>query len=148
VQREHGLTVDQLDHILHHESGLLGISGVSSDFRQVEAAAAGGHRRAQLALDVYAYRVRAMVGALAVTLGGLDALVFSGGIGENSAWLRAEACKGLECLGAQLDPQRNARCQPDADVAAHDSPARILVIHTREDLMIARQCRRMMLEES
>ncbi len=147
VQRERGLTVDQLDHILHNESGLLGISGVSSDFRQVEAAAASGHRRAQLALDVYVYRVRAMVGALAVTLGGLDALVFSGGIGENSAWLRAEVCKGIECLGAHLDPRHNAQCQPDADVAAHDSPARILVIHTREDLMIARQCRRMM-EES
>jgi acetate kinase len=145
VQRERGLTVDQLDHILHHESGLLGISGVSSDFRQVEAAAAAGHSRAQLALDVYAYRVRAMVGALAVTLGGIDALVFSGGIGENSAWLRAEVCKGLECLGANLDPQRNTQCQPDADVAALDSPARILVIHTREDLMIARQCRRMVL---
>jgi acetate kinase len=148
VQRERGLSVDQLDEILHHESGLLGISGVSSDFRKVEAAATAGHHRAQLALDVYAYRVRAMVGALAVTLGGMDVLVFAGGIGENSAWLRAEVCQGLECLGARLDPQRNVQCRPDADVAAPDSAARILVIHTREDLMIARQCRAMVLRDA
>ena len=145
VLRERGLTVDQLDDVLHHKSGLLGISGVSSDFRQVETAAAAGHHRAQLALDVYAYRVRAMVGALAVTLGGLDALVFTGGIGENSAWLRTEVCNGLECLGARLDPERNRQCRPDADLAADGSPARILVIHTREDMMIAQQCRRMVL---
>jgi len=148
VLREHGLTVDQLDEILHHQSGLLGLSGISSDFRQVEAAAAEGHARAQLALDVYAYRVRAMVGALGVTLGGIDALVFTGGIGENSAWLRAEVCKGLECLGVCLDRRRNSECRPDTDVAADDSRARIPVIHTREDLMIAQQCRRMVLEQA
>ena len=142
VLRERGLSVEQLDDVLHHKSGLLGISGVSSDFRQVETAAAAGHGRAQLALDVYAYRVRAMVGALAVTLGGLDGLVFTGGIGENSVWLRSEVCKGLECLGVHLDPQRNAHCRPDSDVAADGSPARVLLIHTREALMIARECRR------
>ena len=145
VLRERGLNVDQLDDVLHHKSGLLGISGVSSDFRQVEAAAAAGHHRARLALDVYAYRVRAMVGALAVTLGGLDALVFTGGIGENSVWLRAEVCNGLECLGAHLDPELNLQCRPDNDLAANGSPARILVIHTREDMMIAQECRRMVL---
>jgi acetate kinase len=100
-----------------------------------------------LALDVYAYRVRAMVGALAVTLGGLESLVFTGGIGENSSWLRAEVCQGLECLGVRLDPERNAHCRPDCDVGADDSPARTLVIHTREDLMIARECRRVVLEQ-
>ncbi|OHB70938.1 MAG: hypothetical protein A2V70_19600 [Planctomycetes bacterium RBG_13_63_9] len=152
VQREKGLSVEQLDDILHRKSGLLGISGVSSDFRQVEAAAAEGHQRAQLALDIYAYRVKTMVGALTVTLGGLDALVFTGGIGENSARLRAEVCKGLECLGVYLDASRNAESRPDADsrpdedIATADSPARVLVIHTREDLMIARACRRMVLE--
>ena len=145
VQREKGLTFDQLDEILHHKSGLLGISGLSSDFRTVEAAAAEGHPRAKLALDVYAYRVRAMVGALAVTLGRLDALVFTGGIGENSAWLRFEVCKGLECLGVHVDGPQNTGCTPDCDVATPDSPARVLVIHTREDLMIAREARRMAL---
>ncbi len=147
VQREHGLTVEQLDDILHNKSGLLGLSGLSSDFRQVETAAAEGNQRAALALDVYVYRVRAMVGALAVSIGGLDALVFTGGIGEFSSWLRAEVCKGLQCLGVHLDKRHNSNCQPDVDIATPDSPARILVIHTREDLMIARQARRLALEE-
>jgi len=146
VQREHGLSADELDDVLHKKSGLLGVSGLSSDFRQVEAAANEGHRRARLALDVYAYRVRAMVGALAVTLGGLDALVFTGGIGENSVWLREEVCKGLEVIGVHLDAERNTQRSPDGDVATDDSPARVLLIHTREDLMIAREARRMALE--
>jgi len=146
VQREHGLGVDELDDILHKKSGLLGISGLSSDFREVEAAAQDGHRRAQVALDVYAYRVRAMIGALTVTLGGIDALVFTGGIGENSVWLRSEVSKGLEAVGVHLDRERNGRCRPDADVATADSPARVLLIHTREDLMIAREARRLVSE--
>mgnify|MGYP000004234661 CR=1 FL=1 len=148
VQREKGLSVEQLDEILHRKSGLLGISGVSSDFRQVEKAAKEGHARARLALEVYTYRVRAMIGALAVTLGGLDALVFTGGIGENSPWLRAETCRGLECLGVRLDAERNEAEKPDADVAAPDSPTRVLLIHTREDLMIAREARRLVLESA
>jgi acetate kinase len=88
-----------------------------------------------------------MVGALAVTLGGLDALVFTGGIGENSLWLRSEVCRGLECLGVQLDAARNQRCQPDADLATDDSTARVLLIHTREDFMIAREAKRLALQE-
>lgn len=143
VMREHGLSGAQLDEVLHHKSGLLGISGVSSDFRRVEAAAAEGHARARLALDVYAYRVRAMIGALAVTLGRLDALVFTGGIGENSDWLRSEVCRGLECLGVRLDRAKNPAVRPDGDVAEAGSPARVLLIHTREDLMIAREAKRL-----
>lgn len=146
AQREKGLSVEQLDEILHHRSGLLGISGLSSDFRRVELAAKEGHARAQLALDMYAYRVRTMVGALVVTLGGLDGLVFTGGIGENSPWLRAEVCRGLECVGIHLDQDRNRTVSPDTDVASPDSPARVLLIHTREDWMIARQARRMAIE--
>ena len=145
VQRKHGLSADQLDEILHKKSGLLGISGLSSDFRQVEAAAKDGHRRARLALDVYAHRVREMIGALAVTLGGVDALVFTGGIGEHSAWLREQVCRGLECLGVHLCPERNAASPADSDLATADSHARILLIHTREDLMIAREARRLAL---
>ncbi len=146
VQREHGLSAEQLDEVLHKQSGLLGISGLSSDFRQVEAAAAEGHQRAQLALEVYAHRVREMIGSLAVTLGGLDALVFTGGIGENSIWLRQQVCRGLECLGLHLDETRNVGCHPDVDVAADDSPNRILVVHTREDYLIAREARRLVVE--
>src|SRR5206468_9758092 len=117
-------------------------SGVSPDFRQVEEAAVKGHERARLALEIYAGRVRAAIGALTVTLGGLDALVFTAGVGEHSASLRAAACAGLACLGIHLDPDRNAQCRPDNDIASDSSPARILVIHTREDLLIAREVRR------
>jgi len=146
VQREHGLSVDELDEILHKKSGLLGVSGLSSDFRCLEQAAAEGHARAQLALDMYAYRVRAMVGALAVTLGGIDALVFTGGIGENSAWVRGEICRGLECLGVHLDAVRNADFRPDCDLATAASRVRVLLVHTREELMIAREARHLALQ--
>ncbi len=148
VMREKGLSIDQLDGILHNESGLLGMSGVSSDFRQVETAAEQGHPRAQLALDVYTHRVRELIGSLTVTLGGIDALVFTGGIGENSSRLRADVCRGLECLGLHLDTTSNDRCHPDTDVATTDSAGRILVIHTREDLMIAREGRQLLLDRS
>jgi acetate kinase len=139
VQSRRGVNIDELDRTLNHRSGLLGVSGLSSDFRQVEAAAKRGEERARLALEIYADRVRAAVGSLAVTLGGIDALVFTAGVGENSASLRAAACDGLECLGLLLDPSRNAACRPDSDVAANESPARILVIHTCEELLIARE---------
>ncbi len=86
---------------------------------------------------MYAGRVRAAVGALAVTMGGVDALVFTAGVGEHSASLRATVCDGLECLGLRLDHQRNAANRPDTDIATADSPGRILVIYTREELMIA-----------
>ena len=143
VQRRHGLDADRLDDALNHHSGLLGVSGVSSDYRQVEAAAKQGHERARLALDIFARRVRSAVGGLAVGMGGLDALVFTAGVGEHSAGLRTAACAGLECLGLRLDPDRNANGVPDGDVARRDSPARILVIQTREELMIAREARRL-----
>ncbi len=141
VQRRRGLSVDQTDQALNHESGLLGVSGVSSDYRQVETAAQAGQERARLALEIFADRVRATIGALAVGLGGVDALVFTAGIGEHSAGLREAACQGLQCLGLRLDPQRNATCRPDADIAMPDSSGRILVVQTREELMIAREAR-------
>lgn len=139
VLRNKGLTVEDLDRVLNRESGLLGVSGVSSDLRQVQAAAAAGNERAQLALDVFAHRLRQTIGAMAVTLGGVDALVFTAGIGEHSAPIRAAACQGLECLGIELDADANARCQPDADIALPTSRGRVLVIATREDLTIVRE---------
>jgi acetate kinase len=143
VMREKGMSVEQLDEILHKRSGLLGISGLSADFRELEDAAAGGHSRARLALQVCAYRVKTMIGALVAVLGGLDALVFTGGIGENSHWLRGEVCAGLGYLGITLDPWRNTHCRPDTDLATPDSSARVLAIHTREDYMIAREAKRL-----
>jgi acetate kinase len=142
VQRKRNVGVEQLDQALNHESGLLGVSGASSDYRQVQEAAKRGEERARLALAIYADRVRATVGALAVTLGGIDALIFTAGVGEHSVELRAEVCRGLEILGLRLDTERNAACTPDSDIAYPDSPVRILVLRTQEELMIAREALR------
>lgn len=142
VQRAHGLSVEQLEHAFNHESGLQGISGVSSDFRAVEAAASEGNRRAQLALQMYALHVRQAIGALAVSLGGIDALIFTGGVGEHSASLRSASCQGLQCLGVQLDPDENRSANGDQDIASSASTARVLVLHTREELTIAREVQR------
>ncbi len=141
--KDHGLTVDQVDDALNHASGLLGVSGVSADYRKVEEAAKAGNDRARLALEIYAARIRSAIGALAATLGGLDAVVFAAGVGENSATLRASVCEGLGFLGVRLDPEKNAAHPRDLDIAEASSSARVLVIHTREDLMIAREVRRL-----
>ena len=139
LQHHHGLNADQLDHALNHESGLLGVSGVSSDYRAVTKAAEAGKRARRLALTMYADRVRATIRALAVTLGGVEVLVFTAGVGEHSASLRASVCAGLECLGLRLDAGRNQNARADVDVAAADSAGRIFVLATQEDLLIARQ---------
>jgi acetate kinase len=144
LQRRRNWSAEQVDHALNHESGLLGVSGVSSDYRQVRAAADKGEKRSRLALTMYADRIRATVGALAVTMGGIDALVFTAGVGEHAADLRDAVCEGLEILGLRLDAERNAACAPDADIAAANSPGRILVLRTQEELMIAREARRLL----
>jgi acetate kinase len=134
VQRRHGLTAEQVEAALNHDSGLLGVSGISGDMREVLDAVRAGHQQAQLALAIYTRRVRQAIGALAVTLGGVDALVFTAGVGEHATEVREAICAGLECLGLELDPHVNATCRPDADVAHRASRGRILVIATREDL--------------
>ncbi len=139
VQQRRGLSADALNEVLNHHSGLLGVSGVSADVRQLETAALAGHERANLALAMFADRVRASVGALAVNLGGIDALSFTGGVGENSVGLRTAICQGLDCLGLSLDHERNTSLKPDADIATQSSQSRILVIESQEDLMIARE---------
>jgi acetate kinase len=102
--------------------------------REVLAAAKQGHAQARLALGIYTHRVRQSIGALAVTIGGVDALVFTAGVGEHAAEVRASICAGLECLGLELDSQANAARRPDADVASKQSRGRILIIATREDV--------------
>jgi acetate kinase len=136
VQERHGLTTEQVEAALNHESGLLGVSGISADMRQVLAEARGGHDGARLALEMYTRRVRQAIGALAVTMGGVDALVFTAGVGEHAGEVRASICAGLECLGLELDAQANARSQPDSDVAKSSSRGRIIVIATREDVVM------------
>jgi acetate kinase len=108
----------------------------------IEAAAGKGSIRARTAFEIFADSVRSAIGASVVSMGGIDALVFTDRIGEGSAALRNAICEGLECVGLRLDAERNAACRPDADVAVPDSSAKVLVIHTREELMIAREARR------
>jgi acetate kinase len=139
VQQRHGLTPAQVEKALNQESGLLGVSGISGDMRQVLAAARAGHQQAQLALGIYTRRVRQAIGALAVTMGGVDALVFTAGVGEHAGEVREAICAGLECLGLELDAQANASCRPDADVARRSSRGRILVISTREDVTMLQE---------
>jgi acetate kinase len=139
VQQHHGLTAEQVEKALNRESGLLGVSGLSADMRQVLAAARGGHEQARLALGIYTHRGRQAVGALAVTMGGIDALVFTAGVGEHAGEVRQAICAGLECLGLDLDAQANAACRPDADVARPGSRGRVLVIATREDVTMLRE---------
>jgi len=144
VQQRHGLTAEQVETALNHDSGLLGVSGISGDMRQVLEAVHTGHQQARLALAVYARRVRKAIGALAVTLGGVDALVFTAGVGEHAGEVREAVCTGLECLGLELDAQVNAACRPDADVARRSSPGRILVIAAREDVTMLEEVSRVL----
>jgi acetate kinase len=137
-----GWSAAELQDALEHRSGLFGVSGVSSDFRKVEAAAVGGISRANLALEIYADRVRGAIGSLAASLGGLDALVFTGGVGENSASLRAAVCFNLGFLGVDLDPFRNGSPgEEDRDVSKPGARVRVLVVRAREESAIARKTR-------
>ncbi len=124
--------------LLNRRSGLLGLSGLSSDVRDLERAMKQGHHRAQLALKVYGYRVRKYIGAYAAALGGLDAVVFTGGVGENSAVVRSEACAGLEFLGLVLDSQRNQQGEPERFIHTLESRVQVWIVPTNEELMIAR----------
>lgn len=133
VQRQHSVPLAELDHALNHESGLVGVSGVSADMREVLTAAAKGNPRAELAVRIYTYRIQQAVGALFVALGGVDALIFTAGVGEHSAQVRDMVCQGLGCLGVEIDAERNKRCTPDQDIATADSSVRVLVIAARED---------------
>ena len=140
--RHKGLDVNELDHALNYESGLLGVSGISSDMRQV-LSARQDNPNARLAIDVYVHRIKQTVGAMAATLGGVDALVFTAGVGEHAAEIRKRVCENLNYLGLEIDRTANETCKPDADVAKPPSAARILVIATREDLTIMRETRQL-----
>jgi len=134
-----GLAFAEINDILNKRSGLLGLSGVSNDMRSVTRAAAEGNERARLALAVFAYRVRKYIGAYLAALGRADAVVFTGGIGENAPQRRADILSGLDRLGIRLDSAKNARARgAEADVSVDDSPVRVLVIPTNEELVIAR----------
>ena len=133
----YGYDIKEMLNILNKRSGVLGISGISSDFRDLDAAAAQGNERAQLALDKFIYEVKKYIGAYATVMGGVDAIVFTAGIGENSIDLRRKICEGLEYMGIKMDAEKNNVRGKEADVSAADSKVKIFVIPTNEELMIA-----------
>lgn len=142
IRKDH-LTADQLDDLLNRHAGLIGISGVSSDMRDVLKAAEGGNTRAKLAFEIFVHRLQSGIAAMAASLGGVDAIVFTAGIGENSAEVRRAACERLLFLGVQLDSAKNGSANPDLDIATEDSAVRVLVIRAQEDWAIARECVRL-----
>ena len=140
LMRQYGLNADQIDDMLNKKSGLLGISGLSGDMRNILAGMHRGNERAKLAFDLYVHRLRTAIGGMAAVLGGLNVLLFTAGVGENSPEVRAEVCKGLEFLGVTVDLNRNNNPLLDADISSSDSHVRVLVIRAAEDWAIAKEC--------
>jgi acetate kinase len=140
VMDREGLTTDDMRRILTNDSGLAGISGIGADVRDLEEAAARGHQRAQLALDVFAYQVKRYIGAYIAAMNGCDVLVFTGGIGERGAKMRARICADMDWLGISLDPVRNDACVgTEARISRDDTPVRVMVVPTNEELVVARE---------
>jgi acetate kinase len=141
--RRHGYTADQIDDILNRQSGLLGVSGLSGDMREILEAIQSGNQRARLAYDIYAHRLVREVGGMLAVLGGVDAVVFTGGVGENCAPLRQEVCEQFGFLGLKLNLAKNAAPDLDENIAATESRVQVLVIRAEEDWEIACECRRL-----
>lgn len=138
LMRKEQLTSDQVDSILNKKSGFIGVSGVSSDSRDIEDAAAAGNERAEIARKMFNYRVKKYIGAYAAAMGGVDAIVFTAGIGENSKATRAGVLEGLEFLGCKLDPEKNNVRGKETLISTEDSKVKAYIIPTNEELVIAR----------
>lgn len=138
IMEKLGLQPQEMAEYLNKESGVLGISGVSSDMREVEAAAAEGNKRARLALEMYAYRIKKYIGAYAAAMGGVDIIVWTAGVGENQTDIRENSCKDLEFLGIKIDTEANKVKGEEAIISAPDSKVTVCVIPTDEELMIAK----------
>ena len=143
LNKEKGLSLDEIEDILNRQSGLLGLSGISSDLREIEEEANQGNQRALQTINIFCYRIRKYIGAYVAAIGGLDALVFTGGIGEGSAWVRGLACQGLSHMGISVDTIRNKTVTTGhgevADISDEFSQVKILVVPTDEERMIARE---------
>ena len=137
LMNKHGMNIDEMLNVLNKKSGVEGISAISSDFRDLESAEAEGNQRAELALRVFDYSVKKYIGAYAAAMGGVDAVIFTAGVGENGPETRESACAGLEFLGIKIDPEKDKVRGKEMDVSADDAKVRVLVIPTNEELMIA-----------
>ena len=137
LMNKHGMNIDEMLNVLNKKSGVEGISAISSDFRDLENAEAEGNQRAELALRVFDYSVKKYIGAYAAAMGGVDAVIFTAGVGENGPETRESVCAGLEFLGIKIDPEKDKVRGKEMDVSADDAKVRVLVIPTNEELMIA-----------
>ncbi len=138
IQNQMKLIPPEVDHLLNKRSGMLGVSGISSDMRDLEEAAEKGNQRAILALKMYAYKVKKYIGAYAAAMGGLDVLVFTAGIGENSPLIREWSCQGLEFMGIEIDPEKNREMVRGREGVISKGKVKVMVIPTNEELVIAR----------
>ncbi len=138
LMNKKNMNAEEMDNLMNKKSGVLGISGVSIDFRDIEGAPAQGNKRAQLALDKFAYTVRKYIGSYAAAMGGLDVVVFTAGLGENSADTRAQICEGLEFLGVTVDAGKNNIRGKEAEISKDGAKVKVFVIPTNEEIMIAR----------
>ncbi|WP_326908903.1 acetate/propionate family kinase [Sedimentibacter sp. MB31-C6] len=138
LMNKKNLSIQEIDNLMNKKSGVLGISGVSSDFRDIEEAADKGDKRAQLALDKFAYTVKKYIGSYAAAMGGVDVLVFTAGLGENSGPARKQICEGLEFLGIEIDDDKNNTRGKEVEISKSSSKVKVFVIPTNEELMIAR----------
>ena len=136
--KNENLTPDELELALNKKSGILGLSGVSADFRDIEAEAANGNKRAQLAIDVYAYRVAQFIASYIVSLQGLDTIVFTAGIGENQFLARKRICENLKCFGVEIDDSKNNEFRDEGRISSENSKVEVWVVPTNEELMIAK----------
>jgi acetate kinase len=139
LQKNLGYSADDIDDLMNKKSGLLGISGTSNDMRDIKASAESGQERSVLALKIFCYRARKYIGAYAAAMGGLDAVVFTAGIGEHEPTVRSAICDDLAFLGVKIDEEKNADCHHECDISAADARARVLVVPTNEELAIARE---------
>jgi len=138
LMEKENMTAPQIDDYLNKRSGILGISGLSSDFRDLETAANRGDERSQLAIDLFAYKVKKYIGGYVAAMGGVDAIVFTAGVGENSPFMRDKICNGLEYLGTRIDPERNNVRGKAQEISVKRAGVKIFVIPTNEELVIAR----------
>ncbi len=141
LMKKENMTTDQVDNYLNKKSGVLGVSGVSSDFRDIEDAANSGNERSELALEMFAYRVRKFIGSYVAAMGGVDAIVFTAGLGENSISMRDKISNGLEYLGTRIDPDKNNVRGKAQEISVDGAKVKIFVIPTNEELVIARDTR-------
>ncbi len=133
------LSPDDIDVLMNKKSGVEGLSGVSSDFRDLEKASRAGNERATLALEMFEYQARKIIGSYAAAMGGVDVIAFTAGIGENTDYIRAHACEGLEFMGVKIDPSKNDGVRSEAVISADDSKVTVAIIPTNEELAIAQE---------